>query len=244
MPMAWTYALSDIHGCLTKLEGLMERCRADGGNSAKFVFLGDYIDRGPDTQGVLEFGDRPAAAHAKSGRLPLRQPRGPGAQRDRRRPPNRPVGGLQRRRQGAGELRRDGPSEVPADHVAWLARWRRITTTAGVSSFMPASIRPGRSAGRTGTIYSGCGSRYCPTRATTAASSCTATRRCRAAGPICGQPGQHQHRRRARRTAHRGGVRRRHARTDWVSAGNLSDAPKSPSASAQYFFPDGRHRGR
>ena len=53
--MARTYALSDIHGCLDKLEGLVARCRADGGDSAKFVFLGDYIDRGPDSRGVLEY---------------------------------------------------------------------------------------------------------------------------------------------------------------------------------------------
>ena len=50
-----TYALSDIHGCLDKLVALVARCRMNGGDSAKFVFLGDYIDRGPDSRGVLEF---------------------------------------------------------------------------------------------------------------------------------------------------------------------------------------------
>lgn len=54
--MTRTYALSDIHGCLDKLTRLVARCRADAKDSEpRFVFLGDYIDRGPDSRGVLEF---------------------------------------------------------------------------------------------------------------------------------------------------------------------------------------------
>ena len=54
--MPRTYAFSDIHGCLNKLEGLVTRCRADaGGETPRFMFLGDYIDRGPDSRGVIEF---------------------------------------------------------------------------------------------------------------------------------------------------------------------------------------------
>lgn len=54
--MTRTYAIGDIHGCLAKLIALVERCRADAGmQRAKFVFLGDYIDRGSDSQGVVEF---------------------------------------------------------------------------------------------------------------------------------------------------------------------------------------------
>lgn len=54
--MSRTYALSDIHGCLTKLEGLVAQCRSDAKDSqARFVFLGDFIDRGPDSRGVLEY---------------------------------------------------------------------------------------------------------------------------------------------------------------------------------------------
>jgi serine/threonine protein phosphatase 1 len=54
--MPRTYALSDIHGCLAKLKGLIARCLADaGGDAPKFVFLGDYIDRGADSRGVLDY---------------------------------------------------------------------------------------------------------------------------------------------------------------------------------------------
>jgi serine/threonine protein phosphatase 1 len=54
--MLRTYAIGDIHGCLNKLQYLIKRCQRDAGKRpAKFVFLGDYIDRGPDSRGVIEF---------------------------------------------------------------------------------------------------------------------------------------------------------------------------------------------
>ncbi len=56
--MQRTYAIGDIHGCLDKLQDLIKRCQLDADaekQTAKFVFLGDYIDRGPDSHGVVEF---------------------------------------------------------------------------------------------------------------------------------------------------------------------------------------------
>lgn len=54
--MTRTYAIGDIHGCLDKLIRLMALCYADAGERpAKFIFVGDYIDRGPDSQGVVEY---------------------------------------------------------------------------------------------------------------------------------------------------------------------------------------------
>ena len=49
------YAIGDIHGSLQKLRDLLMLCEqhADG-RTATFVFLGDYIDRGPDSRGVIE----------------------------------------------------------------------------------------------------------------------------------------------------------------------------------------------
>jgi serine/threonine protein phosphatase 1 len=48
------YAIGDIHGSLAKLTTLIARCdqHADG-RPMTFVFLGDYIDRGPDSAGVI-----------------------------------------------------------------------------------------------------------------------------------------------------------------------------------------------
>ena len=51
-----TYAIGDIHGSLDKLRNLIARCEHDSrGASMRLVFLGDYIDRGPDSRGVIEF---------------------------------------------------------------------------------------------------------------------------------------------------------------------------------------------
>jgi serine/threonine protein phosphatase 1 len=53
--MTRTYVIGDIHGCLTKLIELIALCHADAGKRpTKFIFLGDYIDRGPDSQGVVD----------------------------------------------------------------------------------------------------------------------------------------------------------------------------------------------
>lgn len=49
--MRW--AISDIHGCKKTLEVLIGKVRQKD-KSAKFYFLGDYIDRGPDSKGVLD----------------------------------------------------------------------------------------------------------------------------------------------------------------------------------------------
>jgi serine/threonine protein phosphatase 1 len=49
-----TYAIGDIHGChdllLTLLQGIEGHA---AGQPYRLVFLGDYIDRGPDSAGVL-----------------------------------------------------------------------------------------------------------------------------------------------------------------------------------------------
>ena len=51
-----TYAIADIHGCLGKLQDLVRSCYADAaGQPMKFIFLGDYIDRGPESRGVVQF---------------------------------------------------------------------------------------------------------------------------------------------------------------------------------------------
>lgn len=49
------YAIGDIHGQIEKLHEVLDWIERDGGRDAKIVFLGDYVDRGPDSKGVIEF---------------------------------------------------------------------------------------------------------------------------------------------------------------------------------------------
>jgi serine/threonine protein phosphatase 1 len=51
-----TYAIGDIHGCLNQVQRLIKICERDPGNQKiKFILLGDYIDRGPDSRGVIDY---------------------------------------------------------------------------------------------------------------------------------------------------------------------------------------------
>lgn len=46
-------AIGDIHGCLQSLKGLLEKL-SEYRDEYTFIFVGDYIDRGPDSKGVVE----------------------------------------------------------------------------------------------------------------------------------------------------------------------------------------------
>ena len=48
------YAIGDIHGQIGQLEQALRWIETDGGADARIVFLGDYVDRGPDSRAVLE----------------------------------------------------------------------------------------------------------------------------------------------------------------------------------------------
>lgn len=48
------YAVGDIHGHLDMLDAAIQRITDDGGPEAQIVFLGDLVDRGPDSAGVIE----------------------------------------------------------------------------------------------------------------------------------------------------------------------------------------------
>jgi serine/threonine protein phosphatase 1 len=53
--MSLTYAIGDIHGCLDKLRNLLLRCEKHAaGRPPTFVFVGDYIDRGAQSCGVID----------------------------------------------------------------------------------------------------------------------------------------------------------------------------------------------
>lgn len=52
------YAIGDVHGCLPLLEDLQARILADSRSARDMhiiqIFLGDYVDRGVDSRGVLD----------------------------------------------------------------------------------------------------------------------------------------------------------------------------------------------
>lgn len=48
------YAVGDIHGHLDKLDHALALIEADGGSEAEVIFVGDYIDRGPDSRAVID----------------------------------------------------------------------------------------------------------------------------------------------------------------------------------------------
>lgn len=48
------YAIGDIHGHLEKLEFLIANKLPLEAND-RLIFLGDYIDQGPDLKGVISF---------------------------------------------------------------------------------------------------------------------------------------------------------------------------------------------
>lgn len=53
------YAVGDIHGCLRELDALHAQIRTDAerraqGRPVTLVYVGDYVDRGPDSAGVID----------------------------------------------------------------------------------------------------------------------------------------------------------------------------------------------
>jgi hypothetical protein len=50
-----TFAIGDVHGCFDMLQSLLGACEAHAaGRPGRYVFLGDYIDRGSDSRGVIQ----------------------------------------------------------------------------------------------------------------------------------------------------------------------------------------------
>ena len=47
-----TIAIGDVHGNLAALDDLLNRITMEVSADDTVVFLGDYIDRGPDSKGV------------------------------------------------------------------------------------------------------------------------------------------------------------------------------------------------
>jgi serine/threonine protein phosphatase 1 len=139
--MSLTYAIGDIHGSLDKLERLLLRCEEHAaGRPFKFVFLGDYIDRGPQSAGVLSclldlqsrLGDRLVALKGNHEAMVLDVIEG-----------TTPLrlwfaqGGMETL-ESYGGVR---PSELPSPHVDWL-RNLRLSYDDGRRFFVHAGVDP------------------------------------------------------------------------------------------------------
>jgi len=49
-----TFVIADIHGCIKSLKALIE-IQLQPTHEDQFIFLGDYIDRGPDSKSVINY---------------------------------------------------------------------------------------------------------------------------------------------------------------------------------------------
>ena len=53
--MPHTYVIGDVHGCYREFERLLNLCSDHAnGKPARLITLGDYVDRGPDSFGVVQ----------------------------------------------------------------------------------------------------------------------------------------------------------------------------------------------
>ncbi len=160
------YAIGDIHGHRALLEAAHDRIEADrratGDHDAPVIHVGDLVDRGPDSRGVVEFlragcaagrpwvvlrgnhdylfklflDDPNAAAH---GRLPAHawlEPNIGGVATLEsygvRAPDTRPL----------AEVHREARAAVPQSHRSFMAE-RPMLHRAGSTIFVHAGLRPG-----------------------------------------------------------------------------------------------------
>lgn len=139
--MLTVYAIGDIHGSLRALCRLMAECERDAdGRPMRLVFIGDYIDRGPDSRGVVDY-----LMNLNRGWLQMRSASWATTRRSRCRLLTT------RYRElifngGDMTLRSYDVSsalELPAAHVAWL-RSLRLAFDDGLRFFVHAGINPAR----------------------------------------------------------------------------------------------------
>lgn len=152
------YAIGDVHGCRPELDELLERIDAESGSSGAdkhLIFLGDLVDRGPDSAGtvaLLASGHLPGDRHSflmgnhEEAMLKVWHGHGdviPGWLR---------YGGIQTLesygidRAEVFRLGLDLPARmhqvIPLDHIEFLESFRD-SLTIGDYAFVHAGVRPG-----------------------------------------------------------------------------------------------------
>ncbi|MGJ4899128.1 metallophosphoesterase family protein [Bradyrhizobium oligotrophicum] len=141
--MSKTFAVGDVHGCLDQLQRLIELCeREAGAQGAKFIFLGDYVDRGPDSRGVIDYlidlqkwsPDEIICLRGNHEDLLLAALEGEDAE-------------LNWRQNGAHSTlksyRVTAPRELPAKHIDWI-RSLPLFHDDGQRYFVHAGVHPAR----------------------------------------------------------------------------------------------------
>jgi serine/threonine protein phosphatase 1 len=141
--MTITYAIGDLHGCMDKLSEIVRCCHDDAaGRSMRHVFLGDSVDRGPDSRGVVQFLMDLQRSHAdrdiflKGNHEDLMVTAADSDFFEERWLTN---GGIQ-------TLKSYGltsAAEIPADHVNWLRRLP-LFFDDGLRFFVHAGVHPDR----------------------------------------------------------------------------------------------------
>jgi serine/threonine protein phosphatase 1 len=153
------YAISDIHGCAHQLGQMLGVIDADIAHSKPYraieVFLGDYIDRGPDSRSTLDL----LIKRARRGNTVFLKGNHEAFLADVFRDPSRiadwaQVGGLQTLmsyglspspnpdEEEQRVLVRELAEAMPPQHLEFLKRLR-LTFTCGDFLFVHAGIRPG-----------------------------------------------------------------------------------------------------
>lgn len=139
-----TVAIGDVHGCFNKLRSLITTCDTlFAGRNARFIFMGDYIDRGPHSKDVINFliagqsevGHRFVCLRGNHEEMLVRAADKHRSDRD-----------LMTWWGNGGEQTLESygvgdPSDLPAEHLDWMRTLPLIVTEPG-RVFVHAGVRP------------------------------------------------------------------------------------------------------
>ncbi|OKO73130.1 metallophosphoesterase [Bradyrhizobium sp. AS23.2] len=145
MTHSLTFAIGDIHGCFEELLALLAVCDIAGhGEDTRFVFIGDYVDRGPDSRRVVEFLIRRQSEQGRRciclrGNHEEMLIHAAGRHRSDRDLMNWWGNGGERTLESYGV---DDPGDLPAEHLAWVQKLP-LTHKDQHRLFVHAGVRPG-----------------------------------------------------------------------------------------------------